>query len=512
MAAYFCAVDVGTGSARAALFDPEGQMLGRCEAALELHRGSGAEAEYASARIWEAVCRAVSQLVAGTATDPAAIKGLAFGATCSLVLSDREGRPLPLGPDGRDTFAWFDRRAAEEAAACTATGHRLIALQGGRMSPEMQAAKLLWLKRRRPVLWERLGRAEDLADHLTRLATGRAAVSRCALAVKWPWIEGAGGWQEDFLAAAGLAGLRDRLDLPQAGLPAGAVAGRLDQVRADQLGLAPGTPVAAGMIDAFAGILGLRALQPAGGAQLALIAGTSVCVMGLSGHPPEAPCLWGPFADAVLPGLWISEGGLSSGGALLDRVLAAHGRGRSHAEVLARIAVLRARDGAGFGGSRLVLPDFEGGRAPFPEAGGGLGPGTAPEGEGLDALCGLYWRAMTGLALAVRHVSGHMAQAGVAPGRIHATGGLAAAAPFAQLVADATGLELLRPAGPDAVLLGGAIAAAAAAGGGAGALPGLLAQMAPATDSFRPDPAAAALLARNYAAFRRRLERAAVTA
>ncbi|WP_108262820.1 acetate and sugar kinases/Hsc70/actin family protein [Mangrovicoccus ximenensis] len=147
-----------------------------------------------------------------------AVKGLAFGATCSLVLSDRSGAPLPLPEGGRDTIAWCDRRAAEEAAICTATGHRLIRLQGGRMSPEMQVAKLLWLKRRCPDLWLRLGRAEDLVDHLTRRATGRRALSACALAVKWPWIADHGGWQEDFLAAIGLDGLPDRLGLAQAGL------------------------------------------------------------------------------------------------------------------------------------------------------------------------------------------------------------------------------------------------------------------------------------------------------
>ncbi|WP_172329618.1 FGGY-family carbohydrate kinase [Mangrovicoccus sp. HB161399] len=502
MAAFFCAVDVGTGSARAALFDADGRMAGRCEAALELHEAPGGIAEYASARIWQAVAAAVSGLMAETGTPPAAVGGLAFGATCSLVLSDRSGAPLLLDPGGRDIIAWCDRRATEEAEICTATRHRLIGLQGGRMSPEMQTAKLLWLKRQRPDLWDRLGRAEDLSDHLTRRATGQAAVSTCALAVKWPWIAGHGGWQEDFLAAIGLGGLPARLGLPAAGLPAGSRAGGLSPAAASQLGLAAGTPVAAGMIDAFSGALGLRSLQPAGD-QLALIAGTSICVMGLTRAPVDDPRLWGPFRDAVLADHWICEGGLSAGGGLLDRVLADHGAGQGHAEVMARAAALRRLHGPGFGAELQVLPDFAGGRAPFPAAGrGGLRGGPVPEGDP-DALCRIYWRAMVTLAFAVRHVADRMAAAGIGSGRIHATGGLAAAGAFAQLVADATALPVLRARDSDAVLLGSAASAAAAASGGAGALPGVLVQMAPEAETLQPDPGAAAALERDYLAFRR---------
>ncbi|MBE3639896.1 FGGY family carbohydrate kinase, partial [Mangrovicoccus algicola] len=222
MAATYCAVDVGTGSARAALFDGRGAMLGRAEAPLRLLHGAGGAAEYDAAQIWTALCRAVAAATAQAGADPRDVAGLGIGATCSLVLSTRDGAPLRLAAGG-DTFAWCDRRATAEAAELSAISHRVIALQGGRMSPEMHLAKLLWLRRRAPGIWARLDRAEDLADHLLRRATGAPAASGCALAVKWPYLPGKGGWQQDFLADAGLEGLPGRLRLPAAGLPAGAV-------------------------------------------------------------------------------------------------------------------------------------------------------------------------------------------------------------------------------------------------------------------------------------------------
>ena len=49
------AVDVGTGSARAGVFAPDGSMLGRAEQPVALHRPMPDHAEQSSADIWPAV-------------------------------------------------------------------------------------------------------------------------------------------------------------------------------------------------------------------------------------------------------------------------------------------------------------------------------------------------------------------------------------------------------------------------------------------------------------------------
>lgn len=104
-------VDVGTGSARAGVFDSAGRMLGVGKAALTLWHEPGEIVEQSSAQIWQAVCSAVRQAMAGL--DRAAIKGIGFDATCSLVA---EGVSVSPSEDpARDVILWMDHRATPEA-------------------------------------------------------------------------------------------------------------------------------------------------------------------------------------------------------------------------------------------------------------------------------------------------------------------------------------------------------------------------------------------------------------
>lgn len=505
MTKYLCAVDVGTRSARAGLFLFDGTMVGREVEPFPVHEEQGLRAEYSSDAIWAAVCTAVQRLVAPV---PAAdIAALAFDATCSLVLRDRSGAALPLGPDGRDTIAWFDHRAVAEAAECTATDHSLIGHLGGAMSPEMQTPKLMWVKRHRPDLWEALGEASDLTDHLTRRAVGHPVHSACTLAAKWPYLPQSGGWQQPFLHSIGLEDLTTRLSLPDQADPVASIAGRVSDAAAQQLGLAPGTPVATGLIDAFAGALGSlgpgeRAKQ---GQRLALIAGTSNCIMAITDRPIAAPGVWGPYRDAILPGYWVSEGGQSASGALLDYLLDCW-RGEAdipvtHDAVLDRITEQVAEHGPAFARDIQVLPDFNGNRSPFadPTARGVISGLTLD--RSFDGLCALYWRTAVALAHGVRQIVEHMGKSGLAIEVLSVTGGLTRSPLMMQLFADATGLAVRQSGAADSVLLGSAIAASVAAGQHPD-LDSAAKAMCSVAQTYHPQPDAQALHARDYEVFR----------
>ena len=56
---FVCAVDVGTGSARAGILDSGGNLLGRAEHPIAMHQPKPDHAEHDSQDIWSAVCRAV---------------------------------------------------------------------------------------------------------------------------------------------------------------------------------------------------------------------------------------------------------------------------------------------------------------------------------------------------------------------------------------------------------------------------------------------------------------------
>jgi FGGY-family pentulose kinase len=471
MAELVAAVDVGTGSARAGLFAADGRMLGRAEAPIAMREPGPDRAEQDSEDIWAAVGRALHAARAEAGAAPEAVAGLGFDATCSLVLRDRDGRPLGASGDageGWDTILWSDHRARAEAAACTATGDPVLATLGGVMSPEMQIPKLMWLARRRPDRWARLGLAMDLGDFLAWKATGRRERSLCTLACKWTY-RAAAGWPDGFLRAVGLDDLRARCGLPERVLPLGAALGPLAPAAARTLGLTPRVQVAAGLIDAHAGALGvLGGLDPAARArQAALVAGTSNCLMTLTPFPVAGAGLWGPAFGAVLPELWVTEGGQSAAGALLDQVCRLRGGtpdAATHMRIAARIAELRAAEGWDLAPDLHVLPDFRGNRAPYPDP----DARGAISGLGLDAsfdgLCRLYWRAAVGLALGLADVLAALRDAGAPIERLQLTGGHARNPLLPGLYATATDLPIETHDAQDAVLLGAAMTAAAAAG------------------------------------------------
>ena len=96
---FVCAVDVGTGSARAGIFDRAGKLLGRAEHPIRLNRPLPDRAEHNSQDIWAAVCKAVLAARDKSGVDGRAVAGIGFDATCSLVVRGEGGMPLGVSND-----------------------------------------------------------------------------------------------------------------------------------------------------------------------------------------------------------------------------------------------------------------------------------------------------------------------------------------------------------------------------------------------------------------------------
>jgi FGGY-family pentulose kinase len=313
-------VDVGTGSARAGVFSHEGELLGHASRPLRIWRPRPDFVQQSSADIWDAVVQSVR--AARVAAGAVAIGGIGFDATCSLVLLDDAGGPVSVDPDGdpaQNVIVWMDHRAETEAEAINATKAAVLRYVGGRISPEMETPKLLWLCRAMPQAFGRAAHFFDLPDFLTWRATGKAARSLCSTVCKWTYLGHEARWDEDYFRRIGLGALADEgfarigTAMQEMGTP---VAGGLSAAAAAELGLSPGTPVATSVIDAHAGGIGVigTALDGAAGMdpfarRLALICGTSSCHMPVSPVPRFVPGVWGPYYGAMLTGLWLNEGG-----------------------------------------------------------------------------------------------------------------------------------------------------------------------------------------------------------
>lgn len=282
----FLGVDVGTGSARAGVFDAEGAMLSRASRPIQTWRPLPDHVQQSSEEIWAGVCAAVQE--AWSAADQPRIGGIGFDATCSLALLDAELSPVSVdmaGAPGQDTIVWMDYRAAAQADRINTTGHPVLRYLGGRVSLEMQTPKLLWLKEHRPEAWARAAHFLDLPDYLIMRATGALSRSLCSLVCKWTYLGHEQRWDDSYFRRVGLGELADEgyRRIGQHVLPLGTPVGSgLSAQAAKAIGLPVATPVGTSAIDAHAGGIGVIGARLEGEAgldqRLALVGGRRAAI------------------------------------------------------------------------------------------------------------------------------------------------------------------------------------------------------------------------------------------
>jgi FGGY-family pentulose kinase len=501
----YLGIDVGTASVRAGLFDREGKMHGLGVEPFTLFRPREDFVEQSSDDIWRAAGVAVRSALEAAKAGPASVRGIGFDATCSLVALGDDDSPVSVSPGGDDAqnvIVWMDHRATDQARRINATGHDVLRYVGGGVSPEMQTPKLLWLKEERPETWARAKRFLDLPDFLVYRATGHDVRSLCTTVCKWTYLghkgdKGGqrdqgdhGGWDAGFFRAIGLGDLADEgfARIGTVVRPMGERAGGLTEKAAKELGLVAGIAVGVAIIDAHAGGLGVLGVEidgkPTGeeelGDRLALIGGTSTCHMAISREPRFVPGVWGPYFSAMIPGWWLTEGGQSATGALLDHVIGTHAEGAPLAREAAGAnthiaALLNARLDALASEATLpfpaaltrdlhVLPDHHGNRSPRADPTlRGMVSGLKLT-HGRDALALLYLATVQALALGTRHILEAMRAQGYRVETLVATGGDAKNPLFLREHADATGCRVVLPREPEAVLLGSAMLGAVASG------------------------------------------------
>jgi len=531
----FIGVDVGTASVRAGLFDAEGKLVATARRPIAIWHEAGDIVEQSSADIWEACTGAIRAVLTETSLPPARVKGIGFDATCSLVVLDRAGNPLTVSASGdpqRNVIVWMDHRAIAEANRISETSDEVLRHVGGVISPEMETPKLLWLKRHLPATYRDAGHFFDLADYLTYRATGSTTRSMCTLTCKWTYLAHERRWSRRYFERIGLADLLDRdgerigSEIVAPGTPLGR--GLLPEIAAG-LGLPPGTPVGASLIDAHAGGIGTIGGRGTDNApanvldRLAYIMGTSACIMATTETPRFVPGVWGPYFSAMVPGLWLNEGGQTAAGAGIDHLvrshpahdeaaLAAKAAGIGLLEFLERRAVERfdtVGKAALLARDIHVLPEFLGNRSPHadPEARAVIA-GLDLDGD-LASLERVFVAGLCGLAYGLADVVDAMRTHGI-PCRMMVISGGASRSPLVrQIMADTTGLIVALPATTEPVLLGAAMLGAVAAR----AFPSLsnamtaMSGLGPATRASAPEIAHFHSVKRQVYALMRRLDR-----
>ncbi len=488
----YLGTDVGSGSARVGAFLADGTMVGTSSCPIRTVQPRPDYAQQSTTEIWNAVSAACRSLLADHGVDPARVKGVGFDATCSLAVVGDGDVPVSVCPDGTpglNVIVWSDHRAIEQANRIQETGNAALDSVGGRISPEMQLPKLLWLKQNLPDQFRAARFFFDLPDWFVYRATGSDVRSLCSATCKWTYQGSRGlngeGWDTAFLTEIGLGDLTTEhcRSIGSSFVAPGSRIGRgLSSEAAQSLGLVPGTHVAASLIDAYAGALGtlgvtaLDSPEPEG--RMALIAGTSACHIVSTPRAAFVPGVWGPYFGVLFARSWANEAGQSAAGALIDRILDGHGatpklrdlardHGRDiHGELAAMLATLAGSpdDTHLLTADLHVQPDFIGNRAPLanPERRGAIS-GLTMQADAAD-LARQYLATVQALAYGTRQIIEAMRARGIDIRTLVVSGGLARNTLYLREHADATGCDILVPDQQEPVLLGSAMLAAMAAG------------------------------------------------
>jgi ribulose kinase len=140
---YYLGVDVGTGSARAALVKADGTVVASASQETKTWRDPTDHHifEQSTTDVWKSICTTVREVIAQSGVSSKHVKGIGFDATCSLAVTTWEGEPLSvtrgsqLGDLGeRNIVLWVDHRAEKEADLINATGSSVLDYVGGAIS------------------------------------------------------------------------------------------------------------------------------------------------------------------------------------------------------------------------------------------------------------------------------------------------------------------------------------------------------------------------------------------
>ena len=448
--------------------------------------------EQSSEDIWSAICLTTGRVLSEAKIRGEQIAGISFDATCSLVVLDTAGKSLAVNTEGKDErniIVWMDHRSIAEANEINVGKFDVLRYVGGTISPEMETPKLKWIKKHLPQTWSRAGKFLDLADYLTSRASGVDARSHCTVVCKWTYLGHENRWDAKYLRTIGIDDAFDGQKVANDIRPIGAFLGNLTPQAAQELGLSTQCAVGVGIIDAHAGGLGVLGNVWEGDAvpeaakletALALIGGTSNCHMAVSVKSVFVPGIWGPYFGAMVPGLWLLEGGQTSAGSTIDHVIADHAAAPElFAEAksknvtpyeLLNAEIARLTTEADVPYSALltrdihILGDFLGNRCPHADPyAKGIVDGITLD-KSRTSLALRYYAAVQAVAYGSREIVEAMNAHGMQINSLYVTGGGTKNPLWLQEHADATGLTLVLPQEPEAVLLGTAMLAAAACG------------------------------------------------
>jgi len=474
---YVLGLDVGTQGARVVICDTEGSIIAQAAQDFPLQKLSDlphGHAEQDPLQWWSAASQCISLSIhrmKESGISPDEIKAVAVDSTSGTIVPlDNRGNPL------RPAIMYNDTRAVAESEECNSAAVSVFNRLGYRFSSAFSLPKILWIKRHESELFERTACFAHAADYLVGKLTGNFRISDTSNALKTGFDLVEMRWPE-FIS-------KD-LQIPEEKFPVVVSSGdRIGEISVDcslETGLAPGTPVIAGVTDGTAGFLASGAVNV--GDWNSTI-GTTLVLRGVSSKLIKDP-QGRVYCHSHPQGYWLPGGASNVGAECISKLF----HGRNLDELDAYVPQYSPT-------SLLVYPLVRTGeRMPFVNA---RAEGFIM-GEPRDSR-DLYAAHLEGVGFVERWSLELLASLGAEVGdTVYTSGGGARSLEWMQIRASILNRRVVRPIAPECALGTAAVAASKTIFSD---LQSAVGSMVKAGASVEPDPSKVGLYAEQYAAFR----------
>ena len=486
---YYLGIDIGTYESKGVLVDAAGNIVA---SAARPHKMLVPQPGWAEHRPredwWGDFCFISNKLIADSGVLPTDIKAVAASAIGPCMLPvDADGEPLMNG-----VLYGVDTRAAREIEELTGRIGEDVLLRrcGATLTSQSVGPKILWLKHNRPELYEKTAKVLTSTTYITHKLTGRYVIDHYSAANFAPLYDvDRFAWTDEL--APDIIGL-DKL--PET-IWTTEIAGTVTPEAAAETGLAAGTPVTCGTIDAGAEALSVGVLDDG---DMLLMYGSTIFIIEITPVRVLDARLW--YAPWFFPGKHVAMSGLATSGTLSHWFRDQFGKELDPATAVMALAL--EAEGSPPGANGLVLlPYFSGERTPIHD--------TEAKGVlfGLDLTHtrgDIYRAVFEGIAFGTRHVFETYADVGHPPRAILAAGGGTKNRVWSQATSDVSGRTQIVREKTVGASYGDAFLAALAIGD---VQPRDIHQWNPVARQITPDASLADLYARRYRVFRELYER-----
>ena len=483
---HLLAIDHGTQSVRALVFDLRGNLIAKSRVPIEPYTSDApGRAEQQPRVFWEALCQACRSLWELPGVSKAAIAGVALTTQRSTVLNvDKAGVPL------RPAIHWLDQRRTDGLRPVGGAWGALFRLAGmsGTVAYLQAEAEANWLQTNQPEIWRQTHKYLFLSGYLTFLLTGKFVDSiGCQVGYvpfdykgltwskRWDWK-----WQAVPMNASLLPDL----------VPPTQLLGEITTQASDATGIPAGLPLIAAAADKACEVIGAGCVDPHIGC---LSYGTTATINTTHRKYVEIIPLIPPYPSAV-PGAYSLELQIQRGYWMVSWFKQEFGlREQSLAEergIEPEVLFDELVRAVPPGSQGLLLQPYwsPGLKHPGPEARGAIiGFGD------VHTRAHIYRAILEGLAYALREGAERTSKrSGIAITELRVAGGGSQSDAAMQLTADIFGLPTARPHVYEASGLGAAMDAAV----GLGLHPDFetaVREMTHLGRTFEPDPAAHAI-------------------